>query len=215
VVYADFLNAKSPLEEVERIKNCLDIAAVLGAKLMRHDASWGVKDRQCSYLEAVDMIAEHIRSVTEYGESLGIKTMTENHGYFLQDSYRMEYLVNKVNHTNYGLLVDIGNFLDADEDPIAAVSRLAPYAMHAHAKDFIWKSGESRYPGEDWFITRGFNYLRGTVVGHGIVPVAQCIKILKNSGYKGDLTIEFEGFEDPLEALTAGLKHLKCIMEED
>jgi sugar phosphate isomerase/epimerase len=213
-VHAEFMNPKSGTssDEVKRIKGCLDIAAALGAKLLRHDATWGAKDRQMNYKEAVDIIAPYIREVAEYAQTLGIKTMTENHGYFLQDSYRMEYLVEKVDHPNYGLLVDIGNFVCADEAPVSAVGRLAAYAFHAHAKDFLIKSGAQQSPGDGWFQSRSGDHLRGTIIGHGVVPVAQCLKILRDSGYKGDISMEFEGLETPSFAAEAGYKLLKSLV---
>jgi len=209
LISADFLNNK---DEVARAKKCIDITNTLGAKMMRHDTTWKGAGQNFSYKNAIDAIAPAIREVTEYAASLGIKTMTENHGYFIQDSYRMEYLINTVNHPNYGVLADIGNFLCADESPIIAVDRVAPYVMHVHAKDFLFKKGTEPSPGESWFKSRGGNHLRGTIVGHGIVPVAQCLNILKNSGYTGDISLEFEGPEDVLFAIESGYHFLHNII---
>lgn len=61
----------------------------------------------------------------------------------------------------------------------------APYAVHAHVKDFLYKSGQEDVPVGGWFGTRGGNYLRGTVIGHGVVPVRACVHILQNAGYDG------------------------------
>ena len=57
--------------------------------------------------------------------------------------------------------------------------------------------------------SRGGKYLRGTIVGHGQIPVAQCIAMLKNAGYEGYLSLEFEGMEDCLTALQAGHDYLR------
>jgi sugar phosphate isomerase/epimerase len=210
VVGADFMYGSDgdPKAEAERIKGKVDIAVILGADKLRHDTTWGFKDRPGTFKEAAELIAPHIRQVAEYAESKGIRTMSENHGQFVQESSRMIYLLEKVGHPNYGALIDMGNFLCADEDPISAVSQLAPYAFHAHAKDFLWKDGRLPFPGESWFSTRGGHHLRGTVVGHGIVPVAQCIQILKNNHYKGSLSLEFEGPEEVLFAIKAGREFL-------
>ncbi|MCL2352462.1 MAG: sugar phosphate isomerase/epimerase [Firmicutes bacterium] len=197
-------------QETERVMGCLDVAAELGARLMRHDAvSWSFRGGRGGYKEAAAAVAPHIRRVTEYGRSIGIKTMCENHGYFFQDSSRMEYLAEAVNHPNFGLLVDMGNFLCVDEDPAAAVGRLADYAFHVHAKDFLFKDGTGPRPAGGWFTTRAGNYLRGTIVGHGVVPVRQCMQILRNSGYDGGVDLEFEGPEDPREAAALGHEFLK------
>jgi hypothetical protein len=43
--------------------------------------------------------------------------MVENHGFFCQDSERVEKLITQVGKENFGALVDIGNFLCVDESP--------------------------------------------------------------------------------------------------
>jgi sugar phosphate isomerase/epimerase len=135
--------------------------------------------------------------------------MTENHGFFAQDSRRVERLVTAVGHPNFGLLVDIGNFLCVDEDPAQAVGRVAPLAFHVHVKDFFVRSGQRPCPGEGWFASRGGNYLRGTILGHGDVPVEQCLRILARAGYDGAVSIEFEGIEEPLASIRMGLNCLR------
>ena len=87
--------------------------------------------------------------------------MVENHGQFCQIPAGVEQLVNTVAHPNFGLLVDVGNFLCADEDPVTAVGRGAPYAFHVHIKDFLYKSGQEDDPGEGFFSTRSGAFLRG------------------------------------------------------
>ena len=213
-IWADFLNGSKGdwKEEVERVKNEVKVAKILGSPGMRHDVTWGFSNEYSAtkgYDDALPILIKACRSVTEFAEDLGIKTMTENHGFFSQDSQRVEKLINGVNHSNFGVLIDIGNFLCVDESPEIAVGRLMPYAFHIHAKDFHFKSGESSDPGEGWFQTRGGNYLRGAILGHGNVPVTQCLKVMKRSNYAGILSIEFEGMEDPLKGISIGLKNLK------
>jgi len=140
-----------------------------------------------------------------------VKTCTENHGFIFQDSARVEALIRAVDHPNYGWLVDMGNFCCADESSSYAVGIAAPYAFHVHAKDFLIKSGACIDPGNGWFRSRGGNYLRGTIVGHGEIPVTQCVQILKNAGYDGWLSLEFEGMEENLPAVEAGLAYLRRI----
>lgn len=206
-VGADLLAGDS---EIEKLKEWLDIANILGCPTMRHDVTGGVNNgRFKSYDSVLYILAERCLRVTEYAKTLGIKTMTENHGYFSQDSDRVEKLINAVNNDNFGQLVDIGNFLCADEDPVKAVGRCAPYAFYVHAKDFIVKSGNKSDPGEGFFMTRGGNFLRGTIVGHGDVPVLACLRALRRVGYDGYIAIEFEGMEDCVKGIKIGLNNLK------
>ncbi len=94
------------------------------------------------------------------------------------------------------------------------MGRLAPFAKHVHVKDFHLKSGIEGNPGDGFFATRGGNYLRGAIVGHGNVPVKQCLSVLKKSGYDGFVSIEFEGLEAPCLGIELGLKNLKRFIEE-
>ena len=112
-------------------------------------------------------------------------------------------------HDNYGLLVDVGNFVCADEDNCAAVSRVAPYAFHVHAKD-MYKSTEPK-PG--YGMTRGCNYFKGAIVGVGDVNVEKCLQILKRVGYDGFCSIEFEGSVDCIEGIAKGFENLKGMLE--
>ena len=139
---------------------------------------------------------------------MGVGTMTENHGYFSQDCARVEKLINTVAHPNFGALVDVGNFMCADEDPVKSVGIMAPYAKHVHAKDFHWKSGMDVNPGEGWFRTRAMNYIRGAIIGQGEAKVYQSIQILKSKGYDGYVTVEFEGMEDNLKGIRIGRDNL-------
>jgi sugar phosphate isomerase/epimerase len=208
---ADFLNGESPEREAERLCGRVDIAKILGASGMRHDATGGYKGAEKHYKtfdDALPVLAKGCRMVTEYAKTQGIATMVENHGFFCQDSTRVERLVSAVGSDNFGLLVDIGNFLCADDPSVTAVGRVAPFAKHVHVKDFHVKSGTDDYPGAGWFCTRGGNYLRGAILGHGNVPVRQCLFALKRAEYDGYVSIEFEGMEDNLPAIEIGLDNL-------
>ncbi len=211
---ADFLTGSGGnlQEEIERVKRQIDLAEILGATSVRHDATTGFAAGSRGFRgfeEALPRLAEGCRAVTEYAAEKGIRTMVENHGLFCQDSCRVEKLINRVAHENFGLLCDMGNFLCVDEDPSLAYSRVAPYAFYAHAKDFHVKSGMEPNPGEGYWQSRGGNYLRGAIIGHGNVPVKQCLSILKNAGYNGTIAVEFEGLEDSFKGISIGLANLR------
>jgi len=203
--------------EIERLKGEVDIAAILGVSGMRNDAAHGYKadyPGPRGFDDALVRLAEGCRAVTEYAATKKIRTMVENHGFFCQDSVRVEKLVNAVNHPNFGLLIDMGNFTCADDDPGEAFGLLMPYAFHCHAKDFHIKPGTAPFPGEGWFMSRGGNYLRGAIIGHGDVPVIQCLRIMKRAEYQGGLSIEFEGMEEPLKGIAVGLDNLRRYCKE-
>lgn len=207
---ANFL-ADDPEAEINRVCRAVDVAAALGAPLLRHDVCYELpKKHPYSYRDAIVEIAPRVRRVTEYAASLGIRTCTENHGFIFQSPERVEQLISAVNHENYGWLCDIGNFLCAEADPVKSVSIAARYAFHVHAKDFLFKSGELPRP-DGFFDTLGGNHLRGTILGHGAVNVRGCMNVLRAAGYDGYVSLEFEGLEEVLPSIQNGLKYLKSL----
>ncbi len=218
-VGADFITGSDGdfKKEIERVKAMVDTAAILGVEGMRHDVTRGFKTKaERSYRgfdNVLPLLAECCREVTEYAQSKGIKTMVENHGYFAQDADRVEKLVNTVAHDNFGLLVDMGNFLCADDDPVKAVGQAAPYAFYVHAKDFHIKPANAFNPGTGFMMTRGGTYIRGAILGHGNVPVLQCLRALKKAEYDGYVSIEFEGMENSLDGVKIGYENLRRMLE--
>ena len=210
-VQGDFL-ADDLQAEMARLRASIDVTAALGAKIMRHDAAWNPRPVfGYTYRDAIAEIAPQIRDLAEYAKSRGVKTCTENHGRFLQAPERVKELIETVNHPNYGWLIDMGNFMGVDVNIVDAVRMAAPYAFHVHAKDNLYKSGLELAP-EGWDRTQGGNYLRATVPGHGVVPIQQCVNIVKEAGYDGYVSLEFEGWEDNLDAIKSGYAYLRKLV---
>lgn len=212
---ADLLSENGLEAEIERVCKKIDVAEILGAKVLRHDAAWSVPDEAKSYVgfeQVLPTLVEGCRKITEYAKAKGIVTSIENHGFFCQDSERVEKIVTGVADSNFGVLIDIGNFCCVDENSANAVGRLAPFAKHVHAKDFHIKSGNGLNPGEGFFKSRGGNYLRGSIIGHGDIPVYQCINILKDKGYDGWISVEFEGLENCEKGIKIGFDNLKSMI---
>lgn len=201
-----------PPAEIERVKRQIEIAAVLGTGVVRHDAFASFPadyHGPQSFYSVLPLVAASCRELTCYAADRGIRTTIENHGRICQDSLRIEALVTAVNHANFGLIIDIGNFVGVDDDPALAVGRLVPYAVHCHAKDNHLKPGSWPFPGRGWRLTRGGNWSRSAIIGHGDVPVAQCVRVLAAKGFAGSLSIEFEGMEDVITGVSLGLENLR------
>lgn len=198
-------------DAVEFMRGQLDIAKELGAPMMRHDVCRILK--KTGEMKSFDLmlptLAKATRATAEYGAELGIRTCSENHGQLSQDSERMERLFNAVNHDNYGLLIDMGNFMVISEDPAAAFSRLVPYAIHIHVKDV--KLRDKAYRGFRW-ISRGGQFGLAKVVGTGDVPIERCLRALLKAGYDGYLAIENEVQGDCIKNTAKSLKNLKKLL---
>ena len=210
-VGANFLQADIPAE-IERVKGEVDIAAILGVPVMRHDVFYSYPDCYTgirTFDAVLPIIAPAIREVSEYAATKGIITMSENHGFIAQDADRLLRLFTAVNCPNYRYLCDIGNFICADEDCAVSVGKMKDLIAHVHVKDFFIRSGMEPDPGKGWFRTRAGNFGRGTIFGQGNIPTFQCLRIIKKSGYNGYVSLEFEGMEDTLQSIEIGLENLK------
>lgn len=199
---------------VKELKGNVDVAAELGVGSMRHDVtrgfgeySKGLKGAQ-TFEAAVKHVVPAIREVADYAAEKGLKTSLENHGFYMQESKRVEKLIKAVGHPNFALTIDMGNFLCVNEDPVKAVARLAKYAVMAHAKDFHVRP-KDRMPASGWFATPTEIALRGAIAGHGVIDIPAELKLLKKAGYDGYLSLEFEGMEEPAKAVGLGIDYLR------
>lgn len=193
-----------------------DILPECGVGFLRSDVTYSfLGNEPCrSYKTIIRSVTPYIRKLADYAEKKGVVLCTENHGLIMQDSGRLEELFSAVNHENFRFLCDMGNFTDADEDCAAAVSALLPHICYVHAKDFFLRSGMAYNPGTGFSRTRGGNYTRATIFGHGDVPTYQILRALRSFGYDGYVSLEFEGIEDPIMANEIGLANL-CRMIGD
>ena len=192
---------------VDRMLADVDLAVRLGARVMRVESSGGAPaDRaNATFDECLVPVARGLKAVARRAAQNGIVVGLENHGRFIATSERVERVIDAVGEANFGACVDIGNFLVADEDPVAAVTRLAPKAVHVHAKDMHFFE-TNQGPGS--FATNAGKYLSGAVLGEGIVDVPRCIGILAKAGYGGWLSLEFEGRENMFYGIARGAANL-------
>jgi sugar phosphate isomerase/epimerase len=200
-------------EQKANMRRHIDLAAELGIKLLRHDVSHGNHPGDDSLLfdEALPVIAKHAKEVAQYGATKGVTTSIENHGYFVQGSERVRRVIHAVDEPNFKTTLDIGNFLCTDEEPVVAVKNNLPYASIVHLKDFYVRTED---PGEGFFKSRGGRFLRGAIVGQGDIDMRGVIGAVKESGYDGFVSIEFEGHEDPLVGCSRGIKNAIRLFDE-
>lgn len=202
------LEGDAYVNEVERVKREVDVCAALGITRMRHDVA-SAKDLSIgNFLAELPRLTEACREIADYASKYGITTSVENHGYFIQHSDRVQALVKAVDRENFRTTLDIGNFLCVDENPASAVANNIKLASMVHVKDFYFRPSY-RNPGEGWFKSSSGNFLRGAIVGQGDIDMPHVLGIVKESGYDGYVSIEFEGMEDCLAGTKMGFNYVK------
>jgi len=198
--------------ELDYVKREVDVAAELGISFMRHDIA-SSKDTSIShFLEQLPRLVHACREIALYAAQYNIVTSIENHGYFVQHSDRVQAIVKEVNRPNFRTTLDIGNFLCQDENPLIAVQNNISIASVVHIKDFYYRPAD-RAPGEGWFPTASGNWLRGAIAGHGDIDIPKVLRIVKESGFDGYLSIEFEGMEECRKATELGFHYVKRTWE--
>ena len=137
-------------------------------------------------------------------QAKGIVTCIENHGFFCNGADRVIRMIQASDCPNLKMTLDVGNFLCVDEDPVASVKKCLPYAAIIHFKDFYVRK-KDRLPGQtemfncnngSWFETIAGKMLRGSILGQGDIDIPDVVRLIKNSGFDGYLSLEFEGMEE-------------------
>jgi sugar phosphate isomerase/epimerase len=156
-----------------------DAAAQLGCHSIRvNAASEGSREEQRR------LAADGLRRLTEYGASVGVNTIVENHGGLSSDGSWLASVIRQVAHERCGTLPDFGNFCfdwnrkdqpDAWYDRYQGVQELMPFARAVSAKsnDFDEAGNET-----------STDYTR-------------MLKIVIDAGYRGFIGIEYEGENRP------------------
>lgn len=210
-------------DEIARVCHEVDIAAELGLTRMRHDISSFRRPQNQNSLQEFDRLlptmVEATQRISEHGRTRGVKTLIENHGFFVNGCDRVERVLSGVNSDNYGLLLDTGNVICVDEDPSAAAVLLAHKCDMVHLKDFYVRHqdpGDSTMfdCGGSWFRSRGGKYLRGSILAQGDLDVPGIVGALKHAGYQGPIGIEFEGLEDARYATAVSLQNARRHWEQ-
>ena len=215
---ADFLpDTKEAFEqEIIRVKKEVDTAHALGVKRMRHDVSFRPAEEASiqQFEKDLPRLVEACQRIADYAGQYGIVTSIENHGFYVQASDRIQRLIDCVERENFKTTLDTGNFLCVDEDPVVAVKRNIKDASMVHIKDFYHRPASTYNPGEGWFQTASGNYLRGAISGHGDINLYDVIHVIKDSGYDGYISIEFEGLEECKQGSKIGMDNVRRIWNE-
>lgn len=118
----------------------VDAAEFLGCHAIRVNAH-GYEE--ASYQDARDYFVDGLSQLVEYGKSVDISIVVENHGGYSSNAQWLVEVMEGVNSNYCGTLPDFGNFrIDGDKeifyDPLKGLTELMPFAkgVSAKANDF-------------------------------------------------------------------------------
>lgn len=213
--------------EILRVMNYVDMAAKLRVSSMRFDASSFrrpfEKNTIIHFEKDMEKLVKNCRKIVDYAAQYDFMMTLENHGFYLNGSDRIQRMFYEIDRPNYKHTLDVGNFLCVDEDPVVAVKKNIHLAEIVHLKDFFIRRAD-RLPdagiaysssNKMGFLTSlsGTYKLLGSIVGLGDMDMWSIIKAIKESGFDGYVSIEFEGLEDPFMACEWGRENALGIWE--
>jgi sugar phosphate isomerase/epimerase len=170
--------------EEARTREWMAAGQRLGTRFFRTFAGWPEGERAARW---PGMIAS-LRSVCGEAERRGVRLVMENHnhGGFVQTAADVTSIFEQVGSPALGLLLDTGNYLDG----LASIAATAARAWHVHAK-FTSVDGDGRDPRID----------------HRAVCA-----LLREAGYDGWISIEYEGSEPSRTAVARALRYLRQVV---
>ena len=208
--------AEERAAEVARVKQEVDIAARLGVGCMRFDVGWRTPEQATleNFEKDLPPAAECCREIADYAHQFGIVTTVENHGFHFQGAERIQRLIYAVGRPYYRTTLDVANFSCVDEDNLASVRMNIGLAAMIHLKDFFYRPCGNPPVGGGWFRTRGGIPLHGTIIGDGSLDLRSICKVIRESGYDGCVSVEFEGMEDCFVDTEMGLKNAFKLLKD-
>lgn len=180
---------------VENHYKWVDAARHLGCATIRVNAA-GKGSRE----EVAKAAADGLARLGEYAEKAGINVIVENHGGYSSDGGWLAGVMQQVNKKNVGTLPDFGNFCITHEpnnwanciesyDRYQGTQELMPFAKGVSAK------------------TNDFDE-QGNCVETDYYRI---MKIVKDSGFRGYIGIEYEG---PVLSEDEGIRKTKALLEK-
>lgn len=166
-------------EGVARIKTWIEVAAKLGAPVIRAFAdsqppfkNWQQASGNASRDTVEGWVAAGLRECAEHGKKFGVIVVVQNHGDFISTGEQHISLLKRVDHEYCAAMVDTGKY--HTPDPYADIAMVVPYAVTWQIKELI-----------------------GTPADSPRVDMKKLFTIIRESGYRGYL---------PIETLSSGRK---------
>lgn len=223
--YSSRLLERSPEEEIEAVKDHLQLLKQCGAKVMvfcevsrciHGDQSRPVSQRPTLSDADWARLTEGLNVVGDYLKAQGVHMAYHHHlGTVVESQSDVERLMDNT-RDSVGLLLDFGHLVGAGGDPLAIAKGYPSRIQHVHCKDM-------RFPVLDEWRNRDKSFLDGvldglfTVPGDGNIDFLPTLQHLRENGYQGWLVVEAEQdpkVADPLTYARLGYRNLHALAEQ-
>ena len=162
------------VEQASELRRWIDAAVELGANAIR--VFGGKIPKGATKEQAVEWTVDGLKRALEYAEKRGVILALENHWGVTETADLVLQIRSKIDSPNFGLLLDTANFRT---NPYGQIRQLAPYAVTTHVKTEMFTPDGGKVPAD----------------------VEKIVKALAEANYRGYLHVEYEGKEEPREAI--------------
>jgi len=170
-------------EEVKLVKNWIEVAAKLGAPVLRIFAG-NQKNEGISKESVTEWMAKDIRQCVDYGKQHGVVIGLQNHNDFIQTAHQVTDIIRQINSEWLGLILDTGSYRVLN--PYEEISTSLNYTVNWQIKEKIFVNGAETD-----------------------TDIEKIVGMIKASPYHGYLPIETLGQGDPKTKIMAMLAKLQ------
>ena len=173
---ADTVERKKNLDEARRF---IDLAQQINCPYIRVFPNNLPKDKDRN--ATIELIIQGLLELGDYAKGSNVSVLMETHGDLVRTEDIQKVMETAFNeHT--GLVWDVTNMWSiTKEPPVEVYQKLKKYIRHTHIKDLRMIDGKEHY----------------TLLGQGEVPIFTAIDALRDGGYKGYFSLEWEKLWHP------------------
>ncbi len=174
-----FMDSKKRQENMDHAKRFIDLAHKINCPFVRVFPNDLPKEQDKN--KTIDLIISNLIELGEYARGSNVKVLLESHGKVIYKDVLLK-IMEATSKNNVGLIWDIWNMWSVTKEPPTEVyALLKKYIYHTHIKDGIFENEKPKY----------------VLLGKGISPLKEAISLLKQGGYKGYYSLEWEKMWHP------------------
>lgn len=197
-----YLNLFNSLDEAERQEECrklrrvIDMAHLIGTHRIRIYGGKFVDGETDEDGSKLQQLVRSMRECGDYAAQYDIKLCLENHfGTMTTTAHRTAEIIAAIDHPNVGVLYDQANiaFFPAEEYE-EAIELQKDKIFYVHCKDLVYRGGVAQKPRFTMVshINEDERTVHSRIPGQGILDWPAILRKLKEVGYDGWISLEYE-----------------------
>lgn len=218
--YFNDLNDELRNAEIEGLSKVIDACAYLGAHYIRIYGGNLVAGDNDRIPERRARLVEAMRILGDKAAEKDVTLVIENHFNTMCVSARDSYsVVKEINHPNVKILYDQANLSFTEQEGYEeAIAIQQDEVAYMHVKDLVFKEGVAFTSDEVSHPEESKRNVYTRIVGEGVIAWPEILKLVKQHGYDGWLSMEYErrwhpdDIPDASIGMKKGADYIKSIM---